>query len=116
MNEEEASRYLDYLGDEAQCPLDEVRASRSQIRSLSKATFVLLLLALIGLMSGFMYYGVKQTMPEVAQTARNVSEDISSPMPSLATLVSADNSHEVWGVIISIGIYATPAMPQGTAG
>jgi len=116
MTEKEARRYLDYLGDEAECSPNEMRARHSRRENTSKTAVVLMTLVLVGLMLGLMYYGVKQTMPGVVQTTRNVTGDIPIATPSLATLASTDNTQEVWGLIISIGIYTIPAMPQGTPG
>jgi hypothetical protein len=116
MTEKEARRYLDYLGDEAEHSPNDMRASHSQRESISKTGAVLVTLVLVGLMFGLMYYGVKQTIPGVVQTTRNVTGNIPITAPSLATLASRDNTQEVWGVIISIGIYTTPAMPEGTSG
>jgi hypothetical protein len=116
MTEKEARRYLDYLGDEAECSPNEMRARHSRRENISKTAVVLMTMVLVGLMVGLMYYGVKQTIPGVVQTARNVTGNVPIATPSLATLASTDNTEEVWGVIISIGIYTTPAIPQGTSG
>jgi hypothetical protein len=116
MTEKEARRYLDYLEDEAECSPNEMRASHSRREIVSKTAVVLMTLVLIGLASGLVYHGVKQAMPGVVQATRNVTGDIPIATPSLAPLASTDNSHEVWGVIISVGVYTTPAMTQGTPG
>ena len=116
MTEREARRYLDYLGDEAECPPNEMRPSHGQRENVSKTAFVLMTLVLVGLMVGLTYYGVRETMPGVVRTTKNVTGSIPITTPSLATLASTDNTQDVWGVIISIGIYTTPAMPQGNPG
>jgi hypothetical protein len=116
MTEKEARRYLDYLGDEAEYSLNETRARHGRRENTSKTTVVLMTLVLVGIMFGLMYYGVKQTMPGVVQTTRNVTGNIPTTTLSPATLASTDNTQEVWAVIISIGIYTTPAMPQATPG
>jgi hypothetical protein len=114
MTEKEARRYLDYLGNEAECSANEMRVRHSRREDTSKTAVVLTTLVMVGLMLGLTYYGVKQTMPGVVQTTRSVTGEFPIATPSLATLVSPDNTQEVWGVIISIGIYTTPAIPQGT--
>jgi hypothetical protein len=112
MNEREVRKYLDYLGEEAQYPPNRMGAGLISRQRLSRAALVLVTLFLIGFLSSLMYHGVRHTITDVGQTTRNISENIPIPTPSVATLASAENSNEVWGVIISIGIYATPAMPQ----
>ena len=116
MTEKEARRYLDYLGNEAECSANEMRVRHSRREDISKTAVVLTALVMVGLMLGLTYYGVKHTMPGVVQTTRSVTGNIPTATPSLATLASTDNTQDVWGVIISIGIYTTPAMPQGNPG
>ena len=110
MNEREVRKYLEYLGEEAQYPPNRMGASLISREGFSRAAVVLVTLFLIGFVSGLMCHGVRHTITDVGQT-RNVSENIPIPTPSLA-LASAENSHEVWWVVISIGIRTTPAMPQ----
>jgi len=116
MTEKEARRYLDYLGNEAECSANEMRVRHSRREDMSKIAVVLMTLVLVGLMVGLTYYGVRETMPGVVRTTKNVTGSIPITTPSLATLASTDNTQDVWGVIISIGIYTTPAMPQGNPG
>jgi hypothetical protein len=116
MTEKEARRYLDYLGDEAECSSNEMRARHSRRENTGKSAVVLMTVVLIGLMFGLMYHGVKQTMPGAVQTTRDVTGNIPIIAPSPAMLASSDNTQEVWGVIISIGIYTTSATPRATPG
>jgi hypothetical protein len=112
VNEREVRKYLEYLGEEAQYPPNSVGAGLISRQGLGRAAVVLVALFLIGSVSGLMYHGVRHTITDVGQTTRNISENIPIPTPSVATLASAENSNEVWWVVISIGICTTPAMPQ----
>jgi hypothetical protein len=116
MTEKEARRYLDYLGDEAASSSNGIRASHGRRENTSKTAVVLMTVVLIGLMFGLIYHGVKQTMPGAVQTTRDVTGNIPIIAPSAATLASTDNTQEVWGVIISIGVYTTSAAPRSTPG
>ena len=86
-----------------------MRASCNGREKVDKTAVALLTLVLLvlGLMSGLMDHGVKQTVKEVVQTTGNVSTYVPTPEPWLATSASADNSHEVPWVSISIRIHKT---------